>query len=571
MYICNEFYFMMSLRTYELYKQGANIDKNITSSCLYPISINVTDSLGKVHKIFVPCGRCIACQDSKRNEWVSRMCLHSLTHKYCYFVTLTYGSYNLYDYVNHPFKEDWLMTKPRLSSKNYTKTPKYMPSLLRQEHLTKFLKRLRIELGFQISYCAAGEYGDKYLRPHFHLIIWSDNVITYENIVNAWSYKCYFVSQNDIRSFNGKCSHENVFQFLIGRVDFHDLVANGTLDYDSDSNKTNLNSKHVFSYVAKYVCKSNYITSRLKSHILQEYDRFDHVFWYDDDKDNQKVISSVLTRRQFCKDFDIPYEPKTTLIAPFVDDSGKHLITLKHNQKIYEKVSQDEFVQIFAPFFVCSRKYAIGRNYYEQNFERFQKKCFDLPKFHSKTLTFPHYFMRLLKNEKYPIYFKKSSLQSISYSRDFIPFVRDLYMEFTENKNLYYTYQKSPIPKKFGMHKLSKDAFFSPTFIDNNGYTTYYYSPSYDIFEGFRFNSSTKEYEFREYVERKTFCEYIVSNLNDYISDTKIQTENNELLYKFQKELLSLPSRLSLISSYEQRRKQLSSVYNIQHNHFSKL
>lgn len=232
------------------------------------------------------------------------------------------------------------------------------------------------------------------------------------------------------------------------------------------------------------------------------------------------------------------------------------------------KMSLSKFLR---RFFVCSRKYAIGRNYYEQNFERFQKKCFDLPKFHSKTLTFPHYFMRLLKNEKYPIYFKKSSLQSISYSRDFIPFVRDLYMEFTENKNLYYTYQKSPIPKKFGMHKLSKDAFFSPTFIDNNGYTTYYYSPSYDIFEGFRFNSSTKEYEFREYVERKTFCEYIVSNLNDYISDTKIQTENNELLYKFQKELLSLPSRLSLISSYEQRRKQLSSVYNIQHNHFSKL
>ncbi|MGN1299816.1 MAG: hypothetical protein ACI4VC_00500, partial [Clostridia bacterium] len=377
----------------------------------------------------------------------------------------------MFEYKNHPFKEDWLLTKPRLSSKNYKNTPKYMPSLLRQEHLTKFLKRLRIELGFEISYCAAGEYGEKYLRPHFHLIIWSDKVITYENILNAWSYKCYSVSPTDIRSFNGKTPKENSFQFLIGRVDFHDLVANGTLDYDSDCNRTNLNSKHVFSYVAKYVCKSNFITTRLKEHILREYDRFDHVPWFDDKKDNENVISSVLSRRQYCEDFNIPYEAKTTLIAPFVDDRGRHLVTLKYNQKIYEKVSQDEFVQIFSPFFVCSRKYGIGRKYYEQNFERFQKKCFDLPKFHSKTLTFPHYFLRLLKNEKYPVYFKKKSLQSTSYSRDFIPFVRDLYMEFANNKNLYYSSPCSNIFKKFGLHKLSKDAFFSPTFIDNNGYT----------------------------------------------------------------------------------------------------
>lgn len=562
---------MISLRTYELYKQGANIDKYITSSCLYPISINVSDSLGKVHKMFVPCGRCIACSDQKRNEWVSRMCLHSLTHKHCYFVTLTYGSYNLYDYKNHPFKEDWLLTKPRLSSQNYKHIPKFMPSLLRHEHLTKFLKRLRIELGFNISYVAAGEYGEKYLRPHFHLIIWSDNVITYDNIRNAWSYKCYSVSHDDIRSFNGKTPKENSFQFLIGRVDFHDLVANGTLDFDSDCNKTNYNSKHVFSYVAKYVCKSNFITTRLKEHILREYDRFDHVPWYDDKKDNENVISSVLFRRQFCNDFNIPYEAKTTLISPFVDDCGKHLITLKHNQKNYEKVTQDEFVQIFAPFFVCSRKYGIGRKYYEQNFERFQNKCFDLPKFHSKTLTFPHYFLRLLKNEEYPIYFKKTSLQSTSYSRDFIPFVRDLYMEFSNSKNIYYSSPWSNIFKKFGMHKYSKDAFFSPTFIDNNGYTTYFYSPSYDVFEGFRFNSSTKEYEFNEYVDRKFFCDYIVKNLNEYISDIKIQTDNHELLYNFQKELFTLPTRVSLITSYEERRKHMSKVYNIQHNQFSQL
>ena len=562
---------MMSLRTYNLYKQGANIDKNITSSCLYPKSIRVTDSLGNVHNMFVPCGCCISCNDQKRNEWVSRMCLHSLTHKYCYFVTLTYGSYNLYDFKNHPFKEDWLLTKPRISSKNYNNLPKYMPSLLRQEHLTKFLKRLRVELGFEISYCAAGEYGEKYLRPHFHIIIWSDCPIKYENIVSAWSYKCYALSSTDIRRYNGKQAKDKTFQFLIGRVDFHDLVANGTLDYDSIQNNTNLNSKHVFSYVAKYVCKSNFITPRLKEHILNEYDRFDHIQWYSEQQDNENVINSVMNRRIFCENFNIPYEAKTTLVSPFVDDMGRHLITLKHNQKIYEKVNQDEFVKIFAPFFVCSRMQGIGRKYYEQNFERFQAKCYDLPKFHSKTLTFPRYFLRLLKNEKYPLYFKKSSLQSVSYSRDFIPLVRDLYLEFSNNKDLFFAPKNSILFKRFGLHKFGKDTFFNPVFINNYGYTTYFYSPTYDIFEGFKYNKSSKEYEFVEYVERKDFCNYIVQNLNDYISDLKLQQSTNELLYNFQTELLALPNRFSVISSFEERRKELSQVYNIQHNYFSKL
>ena len=562
---------MLSLLKYNQYKNGQDPSLFITQSCLYPKKIMVTNSLGKRQEIYVPCGCCLVCQDKKRNEWVSRMSLHSLTHKYCYFVTLTYGSYNLYDYVRHPFKADWELMKPRISHSNYKHREIVMPTLLRQEHLTKFLKRLRASLKFNISYCAAGEYGEKYLRPHFHIIIWSDNPIKYEDVASAWSYKCYEYSKNDIRKYNGKQPKNKVFTFPIGRIDFHDLVSNGTLDFDAIQNNSQLKAKHVFSYVAKYVSKRNIITSRLRDHILQEYSRFPEILRYDDDVDNQKVIKSEMDYRTFCSSFGFDYNAHRTLAEPFTDEYGNYLITFKHNQKFYEKVSKDDFVKIFAPFFVSSRRDAIGKKYFTENIERFQSKCFDLPKFYGKSLTFPSYFFKLLKNEEHPIYFKKTSLLSSSYSRDLLPCLRDIYLHFSTDKSLYYNFTRSPLSAQFDLHKFGKYSVFAPTFISLSGYITYYYSPSMDVFEGFEYDRHSKEFVFVEYLTRKDFCEYVVSNLDEQIKDIQLQTHINNVLLKFQDELLDLPNRLSVITSFTERRKQLSQVYNIQHNQFSQL
>lgn len=562
---------MLSLLKYNQYKNGADPTFFITQSCLYPKKIRMTDSLGKTHFMYVPCGCCLVCQDKKRNEWVSRMSLHSLTHKFCYFVTLTYGSYNLYDYVRHPFKSDWELMKPRISHSNYKHKEIVMPTLLRQEHLTKFLKRLRALLKFNISYCAAGEYGEKYLRPHFHLIIWSDKPIKYSDVASAWSYKCYEYAKNDIRQFNGKQPRDKVFTFPIGRIDFHDLVSNGTLDFDSTQNQTQLKAKYVFSYVAKYVSKRNVISSRLRDHILQEYNRFPEVHMYDDEADNRKVIKSEMNYRTFCTAFGFEYNAHRTFAEPFTDDSGNYLITFKHNQKTYEKVTKDDFVKIFAPFFVCSRGQAIGKKYFTQNLERFQKKCFDLPKFHGKSLVFPSYFFKLLKNEEHPIYFKKTSLFSTSYSRDLLPCLRDIYLQFSTDKSIYYNFARSPLSSSFDLHKFGKETVFAPTFISLSGYTTYYFSPSMDIFEGFQFDRRSKEYVFVEYMTRHDFCEYVVKNLDEQISDIKLQNSINDVLFTFQEELLVLPTRHSVISSFLDRRKHLTEVYNIQKNQFSQL
>lgn len=562
---------MLSLLKYNQYKNGVDPSSFITQSCLYPNKIVFTNSLGKRQEKYVPCGCCLVCQDKKRNEWVSRMSLHSLTHKYCYFVTLTYGSYNLYEYVRHPFKADWELMKPRVSHSNYKHREIVMPTLLRQEHLTKFLKRLRALLNFNITYCAAGEYGEKFLRPHFHIILWSDSPITYADVASAWSYKCYEYAKNDVRQYNGRQLKNKVFTFPIGRIDFHDLVSNGTLDFDAIQNKSQLKAKHVFSYVAKYVSKRNVITSRLRDHILREYSRFPEIDRYDDDLDNQRVIKSEMDYRTFCSSFGFDYNAHRTLAEPFTDEYGNYLLTFKHNQKVYEKVSKDDFVKIFAPFFVSSRREAIGKKYFIENIERFQAKCFDLPKFHGKSLTFPSYFFKLLKNEEHPIYFKKTSLLSVSYSRDLLPCLRDVYLHFSSDKSLYYNFARSPLSAQFDLHKFGKETVFAPTFISLSGYITYYYSPSMDIFEGFEYDRRAKEYVFVEYLTRHEFCDYVVSNIDEQIKDINIQNDTNNVLLKFQDELLALPNRLSVISSFTERRKQLSQVYNIQHNQFSQL
>lgn len=98
----------------------------------------------------IPCGRCAACQAARAKAWAERLMIEKTLHEDSWFVTLT-------------FNEKYL---ERLCA-----TGKYESYTVRVEHLQKFLKRLRKKFGFPIRFFACGEYGEKYLRPHYHLII----------------------------------------------------------------------------------------------------------------------------------------------------------------------------------------------------------------------------------------------------------------------------------------------------------------------------------------------------------------------------------------------------------------
>jgi len=89
----------------------------------------------------VPCGTCILCREEQARQAAIRIAHEATCHERNSFVTLTYNDANL----------------PTYGSLDY-------------RHLTLFQKRLRKSVG-AFRYYAVGEYGDKSLRPHYHMCI----------------------------------------------------------------------------------------------------------------------------------------------------------------------------------------------------------------------------------------------------------------------------------------------------------------------------------------------------------------------------------------------------------------
>lgn len=92
--------------------------------------------------ILCPCNRCIECRIQHSVEWAYRVSLEASLYEHNCMVTLTYSDANL----------------PERAS-------------LRVSDLQKFIKRVRKHFkNSKIRYFACGEYGEKYLRPHYHVI-----------------------------------------------------------------------------------------------------------------------------------------------------------------------------------------------------------------------------------------------------------------------------------------------------------------------------------------------------------------------------------------------------------------
>lgn len=100
-----------------------------------------------VHK--VPCGKCAFCLTNKRSSWMFRIHHEMRLQEYPgYFLTLTY----------HP-KFVKRVPGGRLS--------------LRFRDVQLFIKTLR-KKKFYVKYICVGEYGAETLRPHYHMLLWTD-------------------------------------------------------------------------------------------------------------------------------------------------------------------------------------------------------------------------------------------------------------------------------------------------------------------------------------------------------------------------------------------------------------
>ena len=144
--------------------------------CLTPITLyrNYATMGGEKTNV-VPCGKCPECLRDRQNSWIFRLQQEQKSANTSAFITLTYAhapkSFNGHDTLN----------------------PK---------HLTDFWKRLRKvnNSSKTIKYYAVGEYGTKYLRPHYHAIVFNINqniLQNHEKLTNIWSHGTIDIAKSE--------------------------------------------------------------------------------------------------------------------------------------------------------------------------------------------------------------------------------------------------------------------------------------------------------------------------------------------------------------------------------------
>ncbi len=110
----------------------------------------------------LPCGRCEYCRSVNQRLWSLRLFIESKNWHNIAFVTLTY------DHEHCP--------------SDYSLVP---------SHLTNFTKRLRYYLDnycVKIKVFSVGEYGSRYGRPHYHLLIFGLPRPLFHLVKSSWSF-----------------------------------------------------------------------------------------------------------------------------------------------------------------------------------------------------------------------------------------------------------------------------------------------------------------------------------------------------------------------------------------------
>lgn len=169
-----------------------------------------TYSPRKFSKEFVPfqtpCRKCISCRMAFASEKAVRCMLEAKQHERNCFITLTYSDENLKS--NKLVKTDIDNFIKRLRSHIFEeKLKQIFPNVEIQSDRRKFYRSLHeatrktIHKNISISIFGAGEYGEKKLRPHWHLIIFNfapndlvrdkkndlgDDLFTSETINKLW-------------------------------------------------------------------------------------------------------------------------------------------------------------------------------------------------------------------------------------------------------------------------------------------------------------------------------------------------------------------------------------------------
>lgn len=332
-----------------------DIYKHIYSTCQNPLKVKVYNGIKNCYEYKdVPCGKCYHCKITKINEWVTRMVIQANYSNYVYFGTLTYNGKR-----ESIYNDECLAKMSTFNDKNSLNNT---PIILRKDHLQKFFKRLRKNTKSKISYCACGEYGSTYGRPHYHYILYSNQPISKMDIYKAWT---------------APAKKDPSKKVVIGKVDHQDIKHQFNPD-DPDN-------ACAYKYVCKYIQKYDFNFEEL-SNIKMHYETFKKHFQY---------VTHIDQTKEYLNLF------------------GK----LDNYLKEKDVYTFEEYKKVFSPFFVSSRNPAIAYQYLKDNIGEFQKQNFKLFGI-SENYLFPLYFIRKTKESLCPIKAKSETNDGFnSYSR----------------------------------------------------------------------------------------------------------------------------------------------------------
>ncbi|MBR3287738.1 MAG: hypothetical protein IKI72_07975 [Bacteroidales bacterium] len=173
-------------------------DNYVPFRCFRPVSV---DSGGQ--RRTVGCYHCPACQSSRMQEYQRMIEIEASQSRYQYFITLTYDqdhlptAYIADDSLVSSFDDGEILYPNRFDLKRFSvsdvlssakQVARYsmLPhgsdhvAVFNKRDIQLFLKRLRkyVSTRFSSSACrffAIGEYGPRSLRPHYHIILFTDS------------------------------------------------------------------------------------------------------------------------------------------------------------------------------------------------------------------------------------------------------------------------------------------------------------------------------------------------------------------------------------------------------------
>lgn len=403
-------------------------------NCLHPTQIEVTDShIMQRRVIDVRCGRCFHCKQSKINEWCTRMYAHVEDFKNVYFITLTYRSF---DRSLSPMSQ--LLLKKlqgavwHLDAFNETKHYAYNPCLLVKKHYQDFLKRLRKNTGLNdITYVLSGEYGKKYGRPHFHAILFTNGKLTKQDIARAWSVALH---RNENGQYSLKTSQKGgtTIYRTIGRVDFNDLVQNGTFNtaIKIRVDGTYMNAANCFGYVCKYVCKQDHINNN-RVYIawanLFKTKKLCNVY---NNAVSLSIVQRYLADMGYCYSLNNQnlinyekrvFEPDESIYSSNLQQNCEQsLFGFKYRKKVFDE-TYFVFRDAFKPFVEFSRATPIGSLYANRHLPEFMQGVFNKPLLQESGFVCPSYFRRKMSEQIYGFRVCRPSLKGRNFVLSSLP------------------------------------------------------------------------------------------------------------------------------------------------------